>query len=138
MKNIRMKIAQVLGYIYGTGILLTLFVGALSFIGYLVAIVIGGAVANDICVFIYKTIYPIIIYASSVSVLLGLIKMYVAGEKALVADKKKRKIVKQETNLALAIPEEPNASIGAEETPSEKDALGTENSNQDEIKGNEN
>ncbi len=90
MKNFREKTAKILSYIYGTGIAVALFAGALSFLGYLAAIIIGGETATDICVFIYKKCYPVIIYISSVSVLIGLVKMYVAGEKSLVPPKKKK------------------------------------------------
>lgn len=90
MKNIREKIAKVLSYIYGIGIAVALFVGALSFFGYIAAIIIGGDIAAQICHFIYKQLYPVIIYLSSVTVLIGLVKMYVAGEKSLVPPAKKK------------------------------------------------
>ena len=89
MKEFRAKIAKILAYIYGVGIALSLFVGAISFVGYVVAIIIGGQTAEDICVFIYQQVYPILFYISSASVLLGLVKMYVAGEKSMVPNKKK-------------------------------------------------
>ena len=90
MKNIRENIAKVLSYVYGIGIAVALFVGAFSFFGYVAAIIIGGDTAAKICQFIYKELYPEIIYLSSVSVLIGLVKMYVAGEKSLVPPKKKK------------------------------------------------
>lgn len=91
MKEIRMKIAKVLSYIYGIGVLIALFAGGASFIGYVVALISGGTMATEICVFIYKTIYPILFYFSSSVVLLGLLKMYVAGEKSMVPDNKFKK-----------------------------------------------
>lgn len=87
-KETRKKIADVMGYIYGVGIAIALFVGALTFLGYLAAIIIGGQTATDICVFIYKTIYPILFTFSSCIVLFGLLKMYVAGEKSMTSKKK--------------------------------------------------
>lgn len=90
MKSIREKTADILAYIYGSGITVALFVGAFSFFGYIAAIIIGGNVAAKICEFIYKQLYPVIIYLSSVTVLVGLVKMYVAGEKSLVPPKKKK------------------------------------------------
>ena len=77
-----------MGVIYGIGIAVALAVGGLSFLGYLTAIIIGGQMAEDICVFIYKTLYPILFYFSSGVVLLGLAKMYVAGEKSMVPNKR--------------------------------------------------
>ena len=90
MKAFREKTAKILAYIYGTGIFVALFTGALSFFGYVAALIIGGQTATDICVFIYKKIYPVLFYISSGSVLLGLLKMYVAGEKTMVPTKKKK------------------------------------------------
>lgn len=97
MKNVRLKIANILSYIFGVGILISLFVGALSFVGYLVALIVGGDTATQICLFLYKTIYPILFSFTSCIVILGLIKMYVAGEKSM-APKKKEKIKKVEEN----------------------------------------
>ena len=90
MKKILNKIAGVLNIIFGYGIMLALFLGGLSFFGYLVALIIGGDTATAICTFIYKTAYPILVYASSVMILLGLAVMYLRGEKALASDKKKK------------------------------------------------
>ena len=86
--NVRQKIATVLGYIYGIGVVIALFGGGLSFLGYVAAFIVGGEQATAICVFIYKTLYPILFYFSSSVVLLGLVKMYVAGEKSMVPTKR--------------------------------------------------
>ena len=93
--KLRNKIANVLSYIYGIGILLALTVGGLSFLGYMAAIIIGGENATKICVFIYKTIYPNLFYFSSSVVLLGMIKMYVAGEKSMTPTKRQKTTHKQ-------------------------------------------
>lgn len=84
------KLANILKTVFGYGIMICLFAGGLTFFGYLAALIIGGEVATAICVFIYKTIIPIIIKASTILVLLGLVVMYLSGEKALTADKKKK------------------------------------------------
>ena len=91
MRKFREATATVLSYIFGIGIAISLFAGALSALGYVAALIIGGETATDICNFIYKDFYPIIVYLSSVTILLGLVKMYVAGEKSLVPPKKKKK-----------------------------------------------
>ena len=87
-KSIRMKIADVMARIYGAGIAVALFAGALSFFGYFVAILIGGEMATQICEFIYKKVYPCIFTFASTIVLFGLLKMYIAGEKSMVPTKK--------------------------------------------------
>lgn len=89
MKNICKKISGVLRVIFGYGIMICLFVGGLTFFGYIVAMIIGGATATAICTFIYKTIIPCVIKASTILVLLGLVTMYLNGETALTSDKKK-------------------------------------------------
>lgn len=94
--NMRQKIANALSTVFGIGIMIALFAGGLSFLGYVVALIIGGDTAQQICVFIYKTLYPILFYFSSGVVLLGLVKMYVAGEKSMVPNKPKVK--KTESN----------------------------------------
>ena len=83
------KIAKVLKKIFGYGILICLFAGGMTFFGYLAALIIGGEMAAEICVFIYKTIIPYIIKLSTFMVLLGLAAMYLNGEMALTSDKKK-------------------------------------------------
>ena len=89
MKEMCKKLSDVMKTIFGYGIMLCLFGGGLTFFGYLAALIIGGETAAAICVFIYKTIIPVIIKASTILVMFGLLSMYLAGEMALTADKKK-------------------------------------------------
>ena len=76
--------------------MIALFAGGLSFFGYLAALIIGGETAAQICLFIYKTLYPILFYFSSGIVLLGLVKMYVAGEKSMAPNKRTPKNKKED------------------------------------------
>ncbi len=89
MKNVCKKISGVLRIVFGYGIMLSLFVGGLTFFGYVAALIIGGDTAAAICAFISDTVIPIIIKCSTVMVLLGLVVMYLNGETALTANKKK-------------------------------------------------
>ena len=89
MKENMKKISDVLKLVFGYGIMITLFVGGLTFVGYLAALVIGGDTAALICKIIYKNIIPVMIYATTVLVIFGLITMYLAGEKALTPSKRK-------------------------------------------------
>jgi len=89
MKETMKKISAVLKTIFGYGIMICLFSGGLTFFGYIAAMIIGGETAVAICTFIYKTIIPIIVYASTTMVLLGLVAMYLNGEMALTTRKKK-------------------------------------------------
>ena len=75
--------------VYGIGILIALLVGGISFLGYLAALIIGGDTATQICIFIYKTVYPVLFCFASCTALFGLLKMYIAGEKSMVPSKRK-------------------------------------------------
>ena len=90
MKEKLKKLTEIFKLIFGYGIMITVFVGGLTFIGYVAALVIGGDAAVAICDFIYNKIIPVMIYASTALVLFGLFSMYLAGEFALAPDKKKK------------------------------------------------
>jgi hypothetical protein len=89
MKEMLKKLSDKLKILFGYGIMITLFVGGLTFFGYFAAVVIGGDIAVLICEIIYQKIVPVMIYANTVMVLLGLFTMYLAGEKALTANNSK-------------------------------------------------
>lgn len=91
MDKILKKVIKVLQAVYGYGILICLFGGGLTFLGYLAALIVGGSTATNICVFIYEEIYPKLVYLSTSMVLLGLLKMYLSGETALTAQNKKKR-----------------------------------------------
>ena len=89
MKELCKKISGVCRMIFGYGIMICLFAGGATFLGYLAALIIGGETAAAICTFIYKVFMPVVIRMSTILVLLGLVTMYLNGEVALTADKKK-------------------------------------------------
>ena len=89
MKEMLKKISDKLRLVFGYGIMITLFVGGLTFLGYLAALLIGGNLAAQICRVIYKQIIPVMIYISTITVLLGLLVMYLAGETALTTTRNK-------------------------------------------------
>ncbi|MBE6786573.1 MAG: hypothetical protein E7538_10155 [Ruminococcaceae bacterium] len=91
MKEFCKKLSKILKTIFGYGIMISLFAGGLTFFGYLAAVIIGGETAALICTVIYKNIIPVIIYFSVIMVLLGLVAMYLNGEKALTPEKKEAK-----------------------------------------------
>lgn len=77
------KISNILQFLFGWGIFISLFVGGLTFLGYVLALIIGGEVAEKICQFLYKDLNPVLIYISTISVVIGLVKMYLNKEIAL-------------------------------------------------------
>lgn len=91
MKAIMKKIADILGIVFGYGIMICLLFSGCTFFGYLFALIVGGELAATICTFIYKQYFPVIIYVSSLLVLLGLVKMYLSGETALTISAKREK-----------------------------------------------
>ena len=90
MKQIFKRISDVCKTIFGYGMLICLFVGGLTFFGYVAALIIGGDTAALICTVIYKKIIPVVIYISTILILFGLFAMYLAGELALTPSKRKK------------------------------------------------
>lgn len=72
--------------VFGYGMMTVMFAGGLTFFGFLAAVVIGGETAAAICAVIRDQIFPVIIYATTSLILLGLVTMYLGGEKALTPD----------------------------------------------------
>ena len=91
MKETLKKLSDVFKLIFGYGIMIVLFAGGLTFFGYLVALIIGGETATNICTWIYKSFVPVMIKTSTILILFGLLTMYLAGEKALTPGKKNMK-----------------------------------------------
>ena len=91
MKAKMKKISEVMKSFFGYGIMVCLFAGGLLFFGYVLALIIGGETATAICVFLYKKIVPVMIYATNILILLGIVAMYLAGELALTSTGKKKK-----------------------------------------------
>ena len=88
MKETLKKISDICKLIFGYGIKIVLFAGGLTFFGYVLALIVGGETATNICTWIYKSFIPVIIKASTILILFGLVTMYMAGEKALTPEKK--------------------------------------------------
>ncbi len=86
MKKFIQKFIHIIDVIYGWGILICLFVGGLTFFGFLAAFFIGGETATEICTFIHKSIFKWLIYGGNIIVLLGLLNMYLKKQKALTID----------------------------------------------------
>ena len=78
--------------VLGYALMLSLFVGGATFFAFIIALCLGGEAAVQICAFIKAYIIPAVTYTSTVSVLLGLLLMYLSGESALSAKKKARSI----------------------------------------------
>lgn len=77
------KAIDIILTVFSVGVLLTLFLGGLTLLGYILALCIGGETATEICVFIHKKFFPWLIRFTSVFVGLGLLGMYLSKVKAL-------------------------------------------------------
>lgn len=80
--------------IFGYSVMATLFVGGLTVLAYVVALIVGGETAAEICEVTYKKVWPVIIKTANITILVGLLGMYLSGEKALSPSEKKKKLTK--------------------------------------------
>ncbi len=96
MKN---KILKLLTKCWAIASFILLFTGGLTAVGYIAAVIIGGETGAAIIDFLYKKVFSVLIYTNSIFIIVGLIKMELAGEKSLTAssDKKKKKSTNENT-----------------------------------------
>lgn len=96
-ENVMKKISDIILTIFGVGITVCLFAGGITLLGFIVAMCIGGDVATQICVFIHKTYFPIVIQFASVFTGLGLLGMYLTKKRALTVSAEKQDEQTQDT-----------------------------------------
>ena len=92
----RQKIYNVIQKIYGILMTVSFFAGILPLIPYVIALIIGGGTGEAIALFLYNDYYKWVILGASVSVLIGLIGLYVSGEEGLSVKSVGRKKEKKE------------------------------------------
>ncbi len=73
----RKKLFNVLQNVYGVMMTASFFAGILPLVPYIIAVIIGGDTGVAIADFIVNQYYPWIIFVGSVSVVVGLIAMYI-------------------------------------------------------------
>lgn len=79
----KQKIYNVIHKVYGILMTISFFAGILPIIPYMIALIIGGETGQVIAQFLYNDYYKWVILGASVSVLVGLIGLYVSGEEGL-------------------------------------------------------
>ena len=82
----RKKVESILKKIYGITMTIAFFGGVLPLVPFIIAMIIGGGAGGTgetIAVWLYKQYYPWIIALASISVVIGLIAMYVGKQEAL-------------------------------------------------------
>ncbi len=80
------KVATVLLYIFAVGAVICLLAGALSLVGFILALCIGGETATQMCVFIHKEYFPVVIRFTSIFSGIGLVGMYFNKTRALTVN----------------------------------------------------
>lgn len=81
----RQKVESILQKLYGILLTISFFAGLLPLIPFIVAIIIGGGAGGTgeaISTWLYKQYYPWVIALASISILIGLIAMYVGKKEA--------------------------------------------------------
>lgn len=73
----REKIYKILNKTYGIMMSISFFAGFIPFIPFIIAIIIGGTTGENIANFLYKEYYPWVIIIGSLSIVVGLIAMYI-------------------------------------------------------------
>ena len=94
----REKIAKIFNKIYGAIIIISFFAGILPLIPFIIAIILGGAAAEAICLFLYNQYYPWVIIGASVSVVVGLLGMYIEKYDFSVDKNSKKKGKEEQSN----------------------------------------
>ena len=79
----RQKLYNVIHKIYGILMTVSFFAGILPLLPFVVALIVGGETGEKIALFLYNDYYKWVILGASVSVLVGLIGLYVSGEEGL-------------------------------------------------------
>lgn len=98
----REKIFNVLNKIYGVILLISFFAGIIPLIPFIIAIIIGGDIGEKISLFLYNQYYPFIIAIAAISVVVGLIAMYIGKFYGFSMKKKKDNSKEKEENKAKA------------------------------------
>ncbi len=73
----RKKLFNILNRSYGIMMTVSFFAGFLPLIPFIVAIIIGGETGESIAVFLKNDYYPYVIILGSLSVVVGLVAMYI-------------------------------------------------------------
>ena len=95
LETLRQKSLLVIRAIFGCSVAVTLLGGGLTMLCYVVALIVGGDAAAKICEITYKEVWPILIKVTNITIVLGLVAMYINGEKALSPSDKKKKLTKK-------------------------------------------
>ena len=77
------KFTDLILSVFGIGMTVCLFAGGFAIFGFIVALILGGEIATEICVFIHKVYFMWVIRFTAIFSALGLLGMYLKKTKAL-------------------------------------------------------
>lgn len=77
------KYAGLFYQVFGWGAYVSIFAGAACFLGFVIALIVGGETGAAISVAIKGTAFPLVIKLTTISVGIGLVGMYLGKEQAL-------------------------------------------------------
>lgn len=77
------KIDRVLRRLFSLFLVMAMLGGGIIFIMFLVALIVGGDLGESIAISARGTIMPFFIRSASISVLVGLISLYITGKHGL-------------------------------------------------------
>ena len=77
------KVCMIINKIYGILMMVAFFGGFLPIVPFIVALIVGGSTGEAISVFLYKGYYPWVIALASISIIVGLVGMYLGKQYGL-------------------------------------------------------
>lgn len=86
------RIYDTLNKVYGILMTVSFFGGFLPILPFMLAIIIGGEVGENIAVFLHKQYYPWVIVLGSFAIIIGLIAMYVGKLEGLAINNMNTKV----------------------------------------------
>lgn len=86
----KLKVIHALNRIFGITIVICLIVGFLTALGFCIALLVGGELSMILCNLIQLYVIPTLYVSGASTTFIGLLKMYLAGEKTFVMEKFQR------------------------------------------------
>lgn len=74
---LKQKIYDLLNKVYAITMMISFFAGVLPVVAFGVALIVGGKLGQSISLFFVDYYYPIVIVLSSISILIGLLALYI-------------------------------------------------------------
>ena len=83
----RTKIYKALTWIYGILLTVAFFAGLFPIVPFVLALILGGSLGENIALFLVAKYYPCLILMASVAIVVGVIAMYIGKKESLSVKK---------------------------------------------------